>query len=531
MERRKGIIQRLHRNQDGAALITVILVSLLLVTACAAMLSAVGASAKNNTDALTEAKAYWAAESGLQAAIKVLRNDGVSYSAAIGDPDLSTWLGDNPIVGTEASYSLFVRDPDQSGTRTIFNTSSNSYVFHDGDDANDDNRTEISFVGVSSTTVVHPSADANPFGRIRVQQFGTGGNLVNTNMSTDYSVVEPRAAFRTVRGTFAASSLLVSFNVTNVLLGSTFRLCTTPACAAGETPFPMAVTIPASGGTWESDIIYVEADPIAPYRLVVESTGRTVGTGAIKKLEGIIQKDFFNNQASPAPLMLQGSATGLTFDPGNSSQFEINGTDDGSGVIVPSVGVVDPDGLDIVLDGIPNNNDNVVPAPAVVTDVPDWMATPQNLDSLVSQLRQTAQNSGRYFLNPQQNLSNVGNYSDGTGITFCEGNCTAAVDGGGILVVTGTLRNVGGWRFRGLIIITGADGWLRNGGGNGVIEGNVVIAPYSTADLTTNIFSLPPQYEVTGAGTSDIEYDAIALDNAFNGTSAISNFMLGIAEK
>ncbi len=69
--------------------------------------------------------------------------------------------------------------------------------------------------------------------------------------------------------------------------------------------------------------------------------------------------------------MMQGAATGMTFNPGNSSVFEINGADTGSGVIVPSIGVVDPAGLPIIMGGIPHNNNNIVPAPAVVTDVPD----------------------------------------------------------------------------------------------------------------------------------------------------------------
>ncbi|HXH70874.1 MAG TPA: hypothetical protein VNI60_11150, partial [Pyrinomonadaceae bacterium] len=142
----------------------------------------------------------------------------------------------------------------------------------------------------------------------------------------------------------------------------------------------------------------------------------------------------------------------------------------------------------------------------------------------------TAQNSGRYYLNPTQNLENVGVYASGTGITFCEGNCTAGVDGGGILVVTGKLINVGGWDFKGLIIVTGAEGWSRAGGGGGQIDGNVVIAPYTSADLVSNTFSLPPKYSVTGGGTSDTTSNVINLDQAL-GTQAISDFMLGIAEK
>jgi hypothetical protein len=39
--------------------------------ACVAMLSAVGANSRNSTDVLSETKAYYAAESGLQATINV----------------------------------------------------------------------------------------------------------------------------------------------------------------------------------------------------------------------------------------------------------------------------------------------------------------------------------------------------------------------------------------------------------------------------------------------------------------------------
>jgi hypothetical protein len=46
-------------------------------------------------------------------------------------------------------------------------------------------------------------------------------------------------------------------------------------------------------------------------------------------------------------------------------------------------------------------------------------------------------------------------------------------DGDGILVVTGTLTNVGDFDFRGLIIVTGAGGSECNGGGNGVIRRNL----------------------------------------------------------
>ena len=143
-----------------------------------------------------------------------------------------------------------------------------------------------------------------------------------------------------------------------------------------------------------------------------------------------IQKNFFNDSSPSAPFQTPNPGPGSVFNPGNSSTFSISGVDSASGVSVPSIAVADQSGLTVVLNGIPNNNNNINPPPAIVTDIPDWMATPQNLDAMVSKLRTTAQNSGRYFVNPSKNLNNVGDYTTGTGITFCEGDCTAGVDGG-----------------------------------------------------------------------------------------------------
>src|SRR5213078_1393102 len=104
--------------------------------------------------------------------------------------------------------------------------------------------------------------------------------------------------------------------------------------------------------------------------------------------------------------------------------------------------------------------------------------------------------------------------------------------GGGILVVTGQLTNVGDFSFNGMIIVTGAGGWLRNGGGNGQIIGNIVIAPYNQSPYVPENLSatfLPPIYKITGGGGSDVIYGDVAAN--FDNTSAVSDFVLGVAEK
>src|SRR5688572_5657607 len=90
-------------GERGAALEIVIMVSLLLITASVAMLTAVGANSRNTTDVLSETKAYYAAESGLQATVNAFRNSNASYDAGVSDPDLSGFL----------TYDYTASDPDR----------------------------------------------------------------------------------------------------------------------------------------------------------------------------------------------------------------------------------------------------------------------------------------------------------------------------------------------------------------------------------------------------------------------------------
>ena len=88
-------------DESGAALIAVIFISILLVTASAMLLTAVGHNSRNSTDVLAETKSFYAAESGLQAVINVFRFNTDAdfknnpYSYAVDDPDLPAVGGDH----------------------------------------------------------------------------------------------------------------------------------------------------------------------------------------------------------------------------------------------------------------------------------------------------------------------------------------------------------------------------------------------------------------------------------------------------
>ena len=64
-----------EQSEQGAALVMVLMISALLMVACIGMLTAAALNSKNVTDAVAEDQAYYAAESGIQATINVLRGN------------------------------------------------------------------------------------------------------------------------------------------------------------------------------------------------------------------------------------------------------------------------------------------------------------------------------------------------------------------------------------------------------------------------------------------------------------------------
>lgn len=515
----------IQRDERGAALVTVLLISLLLGTACIALLSAVGASSKNNTDALTEYKAYYAAESGLQASINVLRNTtGITYSQAAADADLSTWLGTGPIaVGSETSYVVAVSDPDNSAGAIVYSTIGSFEQATAG--TYDANRVftvggetlTVSYNGQSSTSASHPISNGTSFGSFQIVRSANGPTALPSALRfrIDFVMANPRPATRTIRGTIGTNGVVTFLSTTYSLMGSTITLC-----ASGSGCTAPSITLPAATTTAQTRPLFGTMTPIEPYRLKVVATGYSPN-GSTKQLEAVIQRNFFNDLGSSAAIAMIGPNP--VFSVGNSSQMAING---GS---VPAVTVSDPSGLNTVNTALQGINGSVSPPPEIASaDVPDWQRSTTAMHAFVTQLKQAAQNSGRYFSSTGPN--NFGDYTNGTGITFCDRDCNLGgnTQGGGILVVTGTFSTSGSPRFNGLILAVGPGGVVRSGGGNETFTGNIVIAPYDPNNLAAGWGQ--PIYNQSGGPGDTINSD-VAVNQAFDGTSAITDFMLGVAEK
>lgn len=120
----------------------------------------------------------------------------------------------------------------------------------------------------------------------------------------------------------------------------------------------------------------------------------------------------------------------------------------------------------------------------------------------------TGTTTGTTTTTTELTAAQVGTTSDRK-IVVVNGNASLGpVDGAGILIVTGELTLHGNFNYKGLIMCIGQGKLLRNGGGNGDIEGAILVA--RTRDDSNNLLTTlgNSTYNTNGGGNSDIVYSA-----------------------
>ncbi len=581
-------MKRVHENkieienrvgEKGAALVMVMLISFLLLIISAGILLEVTMNTANVTDATAEQQAYNAAESGIQATLNVLRghtipspliddtkpaNDPVNtinFKKALklatsnkpGEtstvPRLSRWLAynhtpsssliaDRIILGkttynplTDNAYKVVIEDPDNTGSLISYNTvgkinGTNSELTIRNSVNGTVNNLIIRYVPNTISNLNVSTGIANTdFGKFKLIVNGTGAAILDdVRFSIEVKMTVPYQATRVIRG-WITTGVVTENSITGVkidfdskiyeLMGSTFIIDNDPI-----TPTP------PNQLNGES-IITGTMTPAEPIRLLVKSTGFGP-RGANKLLEAVVQKNFFNGMTAPATLTLVGPPSGFAFDAGQSQNVTYSGDDVASDLMIPPIGTTNQQNLDSVNSNLANssNKADMVGTPSnILAEVPTWLETAENLDATLQALKNVARSSGRYFPSGTTPTT-LGDVANARGITYVDGNLSLDKQGGGILVVTGTLTLRGGFDFNGLIIVTGAGGVQRSGGGNGSLQGNVVIAPYNANNPAAGF--LGPKYDISGGGISDITFNSSSLAN---GLTAVSNFVLGVAEK
>src|ERR1700752_145607 len=564
MKRDSKINANSRAGERGAALVTMLLASVLLLGAGGALIMTTMMSASNSLNSTAEMQAYYVAESGMQSTLNVLRgntrpminlSDRMSFRTAIipsisnggssGTPRLAGWLPYNtpsdpnslvPVsVGTvTGGYRVTVENMDPNSHIVEFETSAKII---DGAPGKTYQRTFGTVGGTDEVTIRYsgqPSTnlapDPNSFPLTLDSALGSFV-IERPNTSTADDVVIPKTGFEititqslpwaattTLEGVFegevdtAGTTLKVTFDKASVKAdGTTYAL----NLASGTQVLDLAYT--TSPTTTHIPAKVTSPDP---KRLLVKSYGFGP-QGSEKRLEMMVTKANLEYE-TPAGFTMRGAddCSAFSFDTGSSGAKWCSGVDH-AGVETQrpafAISACDEDNATIkkpetVSDpkiGILGDDDTT---PGTI-ETPSYLDTADRARAYLSSLQDKAVATNRYF----NRSTTVSDSVDTPMYTFVDGDCTLT-SGSGVLVVTGTLTMRGHTNFNGVILVLGKGKLVRNGGGNGEIYGGITIAAF---DRVSGNF-IAPAFETNGGGNLTIQYDSLALKNGIGSGMNVS---------
>ncbi|HSE17190.1 MAG TPA: hypothetical protein VLB46_09050 [Pyrinomonadaceae bacterium] len=438
-----------NRNrQRGAALVTMLLVSLLVLSGALTLLVSTTTSATNAINATDEVQAYYAAEAGLQDALNVLRgnvaphpndgtkmnfknaiNVGASNNPSSGVPQLSRWLVYNyPTSGTPDRVTLSpnyspvdgiayaitgISDPDNS-REVIFSTAGGF---------NNSLSTSTSTVslggGVSVAYTPQSSTNITTNGNPTLGSFSFSGVKSNTSIAFATSPLTFTLQITETGPLPVGTSAPISVSVKGTFSGSITAISSIVSLNFAE----QAIEIPGVGTlfTMPSQSLQVPVDGTVttlqtavsapePGRLIVKVIGYGPH-GATKNMQMMVSR-FGITYDPPATFVVRGagndSTTASTLSIGSSANYVYSGADNAGGDPLPAFLVTtapdyttlsnlksnnptglqgDPTGLTPVL--------KQVTMPADVATLPKWLQTTSNpvygARAFVNQLRLAAQ--------------------------------------------------------------------------------------------------------------------------------------------
>lgn len=283
------------------------------------------------------------------------------------------------------------------------------------------------------------------------------------------------------------------------------------AGAGGDDRVPLTANYsPLNGLAYSVTVSDPDNTPVLagePSRLLIRVRGYGP-KGAEKRLEAIIRRTTFD-YSPPAMLMMRGAddCAAMNFTIGESNAKDYSGHDRSGGGVLPAFGST-CDG-DLAIEETSDAKETVENPKAAKFDnpsLPVWLRSANDARAFVEEQRAEAIRQGRYFTS----YDGYAGTATQPAFTFVDGDCELD-GGGGLLIVTGTLRMSGNPNFNGLILVLGAGRVERDGGGEGDVYGAIAVARFNA----TGGF-LPPFFNTAGGGTSTMRYDSTALRQAIN---------------
>ncbi|HKU73716.1 MAG TPA: hypothetical protein VJR02_07340 [Pyrinomonadaceae bacterium] len=566
MKRESKLNLNNRAGERGAALVTMLLVSVLLLGAGGALIMTTMMSANNSLASTAEMQAFYVAESGMQSALNALRgntsprinaSDRMSFRTAIipsisnggntGTPRFAGWLPyNNPadpnslvpvsVGAITGGYRVTVENMDPNSHIVLFETSAKILKGDTGKTyqrtfgtAGGTDEVIIRYSGQPSTNL-SPDPDTFPLtldsalGSFVIERpvTSTADNVVIEKTGFEITITQslPWAAETTLEGIFegevdsASASVKVTFDKAYVKAdGTKYAL----NLASGTQVLDLAYT--SSPTTTNIPAKVTSPDP---KRLLLKSYGFGP-QGSEKRLEMLVTHANFEYE-TPAGFTMRGpdDCSTIPFDSGSSGAKIYSGVDNGKVEPQRPAFAVSACNESDVNNGIKKHDTVVDPEIGLLGDddttpgtveMPSYLDTADRARAYLSALQSKALTTNRHF----GNNTTVNDALDTPMFTFVDGDCTLT-GGAGVLVVTGTLTMRGNTSFNGIILVMGKGKLVRNGGGDGEIYGGITIAAF---DRTSGNFTAP-SFETNGGGNSTIQYDSTALTSALASGTNVS---------
>jgi hypothetical protein len=422
-------------------------------------------------------------------------------------------------------------------------------------------QTKIEFIGKPSVTLNNAvTGTATDFGTFRVTNLDPSGGAValpanlllgNFTLTVDQTGPWPAQAefnsrvISTVGGCPGNLLQFVFNQTTQQADGTTYAQ--TGLGAQKQLLLPCSL-----GATTATAQVQGRVTAPLPKQLVV----RSVGFGpkfAQKRLEMLLRRANFAGDF-PGTITLRGSDTcppNSAVDTGSSGAKDYSGHDKDNAAAVPlppfavtgcdvaamEAGIKKHDTVNNPGEpeiGILGNGTSTATTTeeAVPVDMPSYLKDPDAARNYLQEMKDLARAQKRYF-KPAPGTSYTVTNADGTspnnyGFTFVDGDCLldTSSPAAGLLVVTGNLAMSGNPTYDGVVLVLGQGSVNRDGGGNGVINGGMVVAnfePWNEVDLKPVPFTdgLPHPFgaitfNTNGGGTSKMQFSSLAIENAMS---------------
>ena len=554
-----------RKGERGAALVTMLLVTILMLGAGGALILSTAMSSTTAIGSTAEMQAYYVAESGMQSALNVIRGntkplvtatDRMSFRAAVvpdvsNGPDnsgslrLAGWLpykdrmDASSLVPVElgavtGGFRVTIENLDPLSHIVAFETSGE---IEGSDVATPNSRTYNS--GGSTEVTIRYDAQASTELTPDIHTFpltldSTMGSFVIERpvASTDNDVVIPKTEFDlTITQTkpwAAITTLEGSFEGEVDNVGTTLKVTFDKAYVKGDgTTYALNLdgtqvlnlSFASSPATTTIPIKVTSPDP---RKLLIKSYGFGP-QGAEKRLELMVNRETLDLEM-PAGTLLRGAddCSPLNLDTGSSGTKYYSGIDySGVDPQRPSF-AVSPCDKDAANSGIKKHDTVADPEIGLLMDdaegadnveQPSYLDNANKARAFLNSLQSKAQTIGRYF----GSSMTINDSLNAPQFTFVDGDAMLT-SGSGMLVVTGKLTMRGNTNFKGVILVLGDGVVERDGGGNGEILGGLTIAKF---DRTSGNF-LAPTFTTNGGGNSNIQYDSASLSSALASATNVS---------